>query len=43
VDPLDPWVLAAASAGFVLVALAANLVPAAQAMRVDPATTLAAE
>lgn len=43
VDPLDPWVLAVVSAGFVLVALAANLMPAARAMRVDPVVTLASE
>ena len=43
VDPLDPWVLAAAVAGFAAVALAANVAPALRAMRVDPVVTLAAE
>jgi putative ABC transport system permease protein len=43
VDPLDPAVLAGAAAGFAAVALAANLLPAIRAMRVDPVETLAAE
>ncbi|MEM7356508.1 MAG: ABC transporter permease, partial [Acidobacteriota bacterium] len=40
VDPLDPIVLAVACAAFVALALAANAVPTARAMRVDPVTAL---
>ncbi|MCP3963999.1 MAG: ABC transporter permease [bacterium] len=43
VDPLDPVVLAAACAAFAAVALLANAVPAARAMRVDPVAVLTAE
>ncbi len=43
VDPLDPMVLAGACVAFAAVALLANAVPAARAMRVDPVAVLAVE
>ncbi len=43
VHPLDPAVLAAACVFFAAVALAANAIPAARAMRVDPVAVLAVE
>ncbi len=43
VHPLDPAVLVAACAVFATVALVANAVPAARAMRVDPVAVLAVE
>ena len=43
VAPHDPWVLAAASALIVAVALAASLAPLRRALRIDPLTTLRSE
>jgi putative ABC transport system permease protein len=43
VAPHDPWVLAAASALIVAVALAASLAPLRRALRIDPMTTLRSE
>jgi len=43
VAPLDPWTLVAAAAVLLIVALLACVLPARQALRVDPATTLKAE
>ncbi len=40
VSPLDPFALAAACAAMTLIGLAAGLVPASRAARVDPVTTL---
>ena len=43
VSPTDPAVLAATAVGVLIVAVAASLVPAARAVRVDPMTALRAE
>jgi putative ABC transport system permease protein len=43
VSPTDPAVLAATAVGVLIVAVAASLVPAARAVRVDPMSALRAE
>jgi ABC-type lipoprotein release transport system permease subunit len=43
VTPTDPLTFGLVSAGLVLVALAAAVVPTWRALRVDPATTLRSE
>ncbi|MGD2070482.1 MAG: ABC transporter permease, partial [Gemmatimonadota bacterium] len=42
-DPADPWILVAATAGLVAVAVAAAAIPALRATRVPPRATLVAE
>jgi ABC-type lipoprotein release transport system permease subunit len=42
-SPSDPWLLSAAIAAFVLVALAASYVPAWRASRVEPMAAMRAE
>jgi putative ABC transport system permease protein len=43
VSPLDPWAFVTAAAVMATVAMAAALVPASRAMRVDPTTALRSE
>jgi putative ABC transport system permease protein len=43
IGPRDPATLAAAAALLMLTAIAASLIPARRAVRIDPATALRAE